>query len=200
MRPNVRYIWLFLLMLFFWATGRARAENLEGKMGLEQTTAISPRYVGKQKTSIQFEATYSRAYTTRWQAFAQYQTNKLSTVSAGLFGFIYDSSDLIQKGGAISYNGMAEITRMPLWLFRASFGLGLFNYVDILKSNDPTKGTKNDVPVQAPMFGVKLGVHLVRMMDTDWGLSGNITHSLASTTNFGISSTCFLMGIIYRGD
>jgi hypothetical protein len=199
-RPDVRHIKLVVLLLAVIGYNHARAENLEAKLGLEQTTAISPIYGGKQKTALQFEGTYSKAYTGRWHAFAQYQANKISTLSAGIVGFIYDSADMVQKGGAINYNGTAEITRMPLWLFRGSFGLGLFNYVDILKSNDPTKGTKNDVPVQAPMIGVKIGGHLVRMMDTDWGVSGNFSYSLASTTSFGISSNCISVGVIYRGN
>ncbi len=201
MRPNVRQILVTCPLALLSLQGESLiAENLEAKLGLEQTTAISPIYGGKQKTTLQFEGTYSKVYTGRWHAYAQYQTNKLSTLSAGVVGFIYDSADIMQKGGAINYNGDAEITRMPLWLFRGSFGLGLFNYIDILKSNDPSKGSKNDVPVQAPMFGIKLGGHVVRMMDTDWGISGQVTYALASTTSFGISSTCFSVGYIYRGN
>ncbi len=200
MRPDVFHIKPYFLLLAVCSYNNAQAENLEAKLGIEQTTAISPIYGGKQKTALQFEGTYSKLYTGRWHAFAQYQANKISTLSAGVVGFIYDSSDMIQKGGNISYNGNAEITRMPLWLFRGSFGIGLFNYVDILKSNDPSKGNKNDVPVQAPMIGVKIAGHLVRMMDTDWGISGNFSYALASTTSFGISSQCVSMGIIYRGN
>ncbi len=198
MRPDVRHLLGIVLLLGPLGRHDAFAENLEAKLGLEQTTAISPIYVSKEKTTLQFEGTYSKTYTGRWHAFAQYQTNKISTLSAGTVGFIYDSSDMMQKGGAINYNGTAEITRMPLWLYRGSFGIGLFNYVDILKSNDPSKGSKNDVPVQAPMIGVKIGGHLVRMMDTDWGISGNFTYSLASATSFAISSNCLSIGVIYR--
>jgi hypothetical protein len=175
----------------------SRAETISASVGMEQTNAVSSSYATAQKSSLQLDATYLRTYTGRWSFFAQYQMNTSGTMAGGIGGFTYDSADIIQRGGGLSFDGNNEITRLPLYFFRFSAGAGYFKYVDILLSNDPNRGTRNQVPIQADMVGLKLAGSVARVMDTDWGLHLGTSYLVASANNFGVSSTSFLFGAFY---
>ena len=198
MRHNFKKIVsVALLQAFSWSY-IAIAETFEAKLGGEQTTVVSSIYQTAAQSTIQAEATYSRPLTGRWSILAQYQTNVLNTLSAGIGGLAYDSDAFHTKGGAIANDGTAEISRVPIWIFRAGFGVGLFKYVDVLKSNNASLGNRNAVPVQADLYGLKFAGTLMRLMSDDWGLTTSASYTVASADNFGISSTCFSLGVIYR--
>ena len=176
------------------------AETFEGQVGMEQTKVVSSSYQTSSISGLELSATYTRPMFSRWSFLAQYQTNMNNTLSAGILGIVFDSADLRTKGGMIGGDGTAEVTKTPIWLFRTSVGFGIFKYVDVLRSNNTALGTKNEVPVQADLYGLKLGGTLVRLMGDNWGVTGALTYSVASAKNFGISSNCLSLGAFYRTD
>ena len=175
----------------------AFSETLDGSIGLENTSIASSVYITTPITSVEGVITYARPIFGRWSIQAQYQTNLNRTLTAGLGGVIYDSADLQSKGGQIHNDGSSEIARVPVWLYRGSLGLGLYKYVDSLQSNDRRLGNKNKVPVQADLLGLKFSGNVVRFLAEGVGVSLAGSYSVASATDFGLSSTCFSIGVIY---
>ncbi len=188
---------LVILAFFALNSSQAFSESVEAKLGLEQTSVISTTYQGKTQSTLQAEATYSKEFVGRWSIFAQYQTNSKNTLSAGVLGVQYDSADIRSKGGTIYNDGGAEIIKSPIWMFRSSFGLGLFKYVDVLKSNNRNLGTLNDKPVQADMYGLKFSGSLIRFFRPDLGASFSFSYGVASASGFGISTSSFNFGVFY---
>jgi len=179
---------------------QARAETLQGSLGLEQTSVVSSQYLAQSNSAVQAEATYARQFSGRFSVFAQYQTNLSNTLSAGIGGVTFDSSDILTKGGEIYRDGSAEVTRVPVWMFRASVGLGLFKYVDIMINNVSSPGISSAAPVQADLYGLKVAGILIRFIDEDWGVAASCSYVVASAENFGVSSTSFSLGMIYRNN
>ena len=175
----------------------ALGDTVDGKLGLEQTQVVSTLYKGKVLTTPAACLTYGKALVGRWTLIAEYQTNSKNTLSAGVFALSYDSEDLRSKGGAIYNDGSSEIFKAPIWVFRTSFGLGLFKYVDILKSSNPALGKLNNVPVQADMYGLKFSATVLRFLDPNYAITGSFSYSVASASNFGISSSSAALGILY---
>ncbi|MEI8025142.1 MAG: hypothetical protein WCI18_02225 [Pseudomonadota bacterium] len=185
-------------LLFFGTWGpRAHGDTIDGKLGLEQTQVISTVYLGKVLTTPEASLTYGKEFVDRWTLFAEYQTNSKNTLSAGVFGISYDSEDLRAKGGAIYNDGSAEIVKAPIWVFRTSFGIGLFKYVDILKSSNPALGKLNNVPVQADMYGLKFSATGLYFLNPNYAISGSFSYSVASASSFGISSSAASLGLLY---
>ncbi len=176
---------------------RALGDTIDGKLGLEQTQVVSTVYKGKVIATPAASLTYGKGFIGRWTLFAEYQTNSKNTFSAGIFGVSYDSEDLRAKGGAIYNDGSSEIVKAPIWLFRTSFGLGLFKYVDILKSSNPALGRLNNVPVQADMYGLKFSASALRFLNPNYAITGSFSYSVASALNFGISSSTIAFGVLY---
>jgi hypothetical protein len=197
---NRKKIYVIVGLLMLGQQFQARAETVQGNLGLEQTTVVSSIYQTTPISTIQAEATYARQFAGRFSAFAQYQTNVNNTLSAGIGGVTYDTADILTKGGDIHTDGSAEVTRVPVWMFRSSLGLGLFKYVDILKSNNTSLGSNNAVPVQADLYGLKFAGTVIRFLNDDWGIVASGSYIVASAQNFGISSTCFSFGMIYRNN
>lgn len=175
----------------------ALCDTMDGKMGLEQTQVMSTIYRGKVLSNLEASLTYGKDFIGRWSLFAEYQTNAKNTLSAGSFGFSYDSEDLRTKGGAIYNDGSSEILKSPIWVFRSAFGIGLFKYVDILKSSNPSLGKLNNVPVQADLLGLKLSATAMRFLNPNYAITGSFSYSVASATNFGITSYTTAFGLLY---
>jgi hypothetical protein len=186
-----------LCLLTVFQVSKARGDTFEGRLGLEQTQVVSTIYKGKVLTTPQASLSYNKAFVGRWSLLAEYQTNTNNTLSAGVFGISYDSEDLRVKGGAIYNDGTSEIVKSPIWTFRASFGLGLFKYVDVLKSSNPALGRFNNVPVQADMYGLKFNASAIRFINPNYALTGSFSYSVASASNFGISSSAASLGFMY---
>ncbi len=187
-------------LLFVGLQFTAVAETIQGSLGLEQTSVVSSIYTTKRSSKIQGEATYARQFSGRFSAFGQYQTKVDNTLSAGIGGVAFDSEDIQTKGGTIHSDGSSEVSRVPIWMFRSSVGVGLFKYVDILRSNNSLLGNKNEKPVQADLYGLKFATSLVKFMDEDWGVMASGSYVVASAQNFGLSSTCLSLGLIYKNN
>ena len=198
LKMQLRHFKWPLISVVFMSHSIAFSETIEGALGYENTSVASSIYITSAMSSVEGVVTYSRPIFGRWSMQAQYQTNMNSTLSAGLGGVVFDSADLLSKGGNIRNDGTSEISRVPLWLYRGSLGLGLYKYVDTLQSNDLRLGKNNRVPVQADLIGLKFSVSVVRFLFDDFGISFSGAYSVASATNFGLSSTCLSLGALYR--
>ncbi|MCX6117816.1 MAG: hypothetical protein NT027_09755 [Proteobacteria bacterium] len=176
----------------------ARSETFELSTGLDKTQVVSSAYQSPQISVMHIQATYTRPILGRWSILGQYHMNLKNSFTYGVVGVTYDSEDFVSRGGAIALDGTAEVTKNPIWVYRGSFGLGLFKYVDTLKSNDPSLGSRNLVPIQADLYGLKFSVSIIRFLSERWGISTEASYSAASAQNFGISNTSISFGSIFR--
>lgn len=185
-------------LCFVGLASRVAAETVLVGVGVDQTRVVSSQYKTQSVSGAMLAATYSRPLMGVWSLLAQYRMNFSNTLTAGLLGIAYDSDEMQTKGGALAPDGRAEITRNPIWLFRSSLSFGAFRYVDTLESNNANLGTKNQVPVQADLYGLTFGVDVLRLVSESWGVNVSGSYSVASAQNFGISSTSVLLGSTYR--
>ena len=197
---KARFFRFFLASYFFVSAPVLFAETFEGGLGLERTSVVSSIYQTSIISAVQADLRYARPFWGRWSVFAQYQTNTKNTLSAGVGGMVFDTEELHAKGGAIYNDGTAEISKVPVWIFRTSVGLGLFKYVDQLLSNNASLGSRNSVPVQADLYGLKFQETVIRFLNDDWAWTVSGTYLVASAENFGLSSNCLSLGILYRHD
>ena len=174
------------------------AETLEVKIGQDQTSVVSSSYQKSNSQTLALSVLYGRQALGKWSVFAEYRNSFDNTLSAGVLGLAYDTVPLQSKGGYMSPDGSAEISRIPQWLTRFSLGLGAFRFVDILRSNDRSLGTRNLVPVKAVLVGVKLGTSVYRFLTDNWALSIGGAYVVASAGNFGVSSTNLHLGVLYN--
>ena len=188
-----KYYGLACLLVF---GGRATAEVFEIKAGVEQTKVVSSSYYSVQNSTLQLAGSYSRAISSRWSGFIQYQVNSDSSLSATVSGVTFQSEELKVKGGAIRGDGSAEISTIPIWLYSAGFGFGLFKYVDVLRSNNPGLGTKNEQGVRADLYGLQFKASIARLVSDDWAMSLNGSYAVATAQGFGINSTCLSLGLL----
>lgn len=176
------------------------AETIQLDVGAEQVQIVSSSYQKSSSNVGYFAASYGRQLMGRWSGFAEYRNTFDGSVSAGILGLAYDSIDLKIKGGLISGDGTPEISRVPIWLTRMSIGIGTYRLVDVLRSNDPSLGTRNLVPVKASLVGVKLGVAVHRFFRDYLAATAGGVYELASAGNFGVSATSFYLGVMYNID
>lgn len=173
------------------------SDSINGTAGVERTKVVSTTFKSSVRNTPQIAVAYSKEWGERWSLFAGYQINSINTLSASIFGLSYDSEDLRTKGGSIFNDGNAEIIKNPIWALRTSIGIGLFKYVDVLKSNNPELGQLNDVPVQADLYGIKINALILRFFDSNYAFTGSLSYLVASTSNFGISSNSASLGVVY---
>lgn len=190
-----------LLLTIFMAVlagSESFAETLEVKIGQDQTSVVSSSYQKSNSLTLALSVLYGRQALGKWSVFAEYRNSFDNTLSAGVLGLAYDTVPLQSKGGYMSPGGSAEISRIPQWLTRFSLGLGAFRFVDILRINDRSLGTRNLVPVKAVLVGVKLGTSFYMFLTDNWALSIGGAYVVASAGNFGVSSTNLHLGVLYN--
>jgi hypothetical protein len=173
----------------------ARAEVFEVRAGLESTTVVSSSYYSEQKSSIQVSGVYSRLISSRWAGYVSYQMNADNSLSATIAGATFQSDDLVQKGGAIRGDGSAEISKTPIWLYRAGFGFGLFKFVDVLRSNNPSLGSRNEQAVRADMYGLKFEASAVRFVSDEWGVMLCGSYAVATAQGLGVNNSAASIGL-----
>jgi hypothetical protein len=174
------------------------SETIDVKLGADRTDIVSSAYQKSSSTVASIALVYGRQVMGRWSAFAEYRNTMDNSLSAGIVGLAFDSEELRTKGGLISGDGTAEITKVPIWLTRYYLGVGVFRLVDILRSNDRSLGSRNLVPVKASPLGVKLGASLYRFMGDSFAVSAGGSYVLANAGNFGISSLSINLGVMYN--
>ena len=189
---------LWTIFMAVLAGSESFAETLEVKIGQDQTSVVSSSYQKSNSQTLALSVLYGRQALGKWSVFAEYRNSFDNTLSAGVLGLAYDTVPLQSKGGYMSPDGSAEISRIPQWLTRFSLGLGAFRFVDILRSNDRSLGTRNLVPVKAVLVGVKLGTSVYRFLTDNWALSIGGAYVVASAGNFGVSSTNLHLGVLYN--
>ncbi len=198
MRPNLKSHIVLFCTLVATAGSLCSAETFETATGLDNTLVVSSTYKPVSFSTGFLEATYSRPLFGRWSVIGQYHMNLSNTLSSGIGGFAFDSDDLLTKSGAISHDGSAEVTKAPLWLFRGMIGFGIFRYIDTLESNNVALGSRNKIPVQADLYGLKFGTSVYKFFGDKWAASIGGSYSVASASSFGVSSTSFSVGVLYR--
>ena len=176
----------------------AIAETIDVKISQDQIQVVSSAYEKSSSSVSALSVAYSRQFMGKWSGFAEYRNTVDNSLSAGLLGLAFDTEEIITKGGFISGDGTSEIAKIPIWLTRFSLGLGVFRLVDVLKSNDPSLGSRNLIPVKASPFGIKMGVSVQRFLNENWAASLGGSYIVATAGDFGVSSMSFHMGVMYN--
>lgn len=176
----------------------AIAETIDVKISQDQIQVVSSAYEKSSSSVSALSVAYSRQFMGKWSGFAEYRNTVDNSLSAGLLGLAFDTEEIMTKGGFISGDGTSEIAKIPIWLTRFSLGLGVFRLVDVLKSNDPSLGSRNLIPVKASPFGIKMGVSVQRFLNENWAASLGGSYIVATAGDFGVSSMSFHMGVMYN--
>ncbi len=187
-----------LILLANHTTGAANAETLEGGVGISSIAVVSSRYASHNSSSPELQAAYTHALEGRWSIVGRYQMTSDQSLSGISAGVAFDSTQLHTTSGRINIDGQPEIRQSPTWLFRYSAAVGIFRYSDTLRSTNARLGNKNEVSVQAELYGFNLSAATYRFFNDSIGVSGQLSQVIASANNFGITATSLTVGLIWQ--
>jgi hypothetical protein len=162
------------------------------------TNIVSTSYKAKSNSSVDIDARFSHGISNRWSLFGQYQGAIDTTLTRLIVGASFDSAPLMTKSGSLNIQSGPEVERVPKWLFRFSAGLGLFQFSDTLESSNKDLGTKNEVGVEAELYGFSFDAGVYRFFNSEWAAYLKLTESIASAGSFGLNSLSIGAGIFWR--
>jgi hypothetical protein len=194
-----RYFTILLLLYYAVAfSDLAQAETLVVGGGFGQTSIVSTQYKAKTISNPEVYAQITYPLFGRWSIAGQYQMNSDQSFTGLHVGIVFDSALLSSRGSGLNAEGQPEVVHAPKWLVRSKAGLGLYKFVGKLTSTDKSLGNKNEIDVQAELYGFSLGTGLYRFFNERWAGFVAIEAVLASAGNFGINSTTFALGTLWK--
>lgn len=175
----------------------ANTQSISFGLGSGQTNVVSTQYKAKSTSSAEVEARFSYGLTNQWSILGQYQGATDSSISSFILGASFDTSPLRTHSGSFNHEGVPEIEKVPKWLFRFSVGLGTFQFSNSLESSDKNLGTKNEVVVEATLYGFAFDAGVYRFFNSELAAYAKLTEAIASAGNFGINRTNIIFGVFW---
>lgn len=193
MRPKA----LMLVLLLVLTRQIASAESIAIEPGQMTVMSFSSAYKPRTDMVPAAALRYVKTLNGRWSLGGMYLTSLQSVFSGYAVGLIFDSKPTHTEAGEMSPDGGREVRTVAKWLLRGSCSAGIFRYLATLNRANPAVGEKPQAPIEAELYGIAIGVGLMRFWDERWASSLNLVNVSSLAANFSVTALNVSLGLAW---